>query len=192
MVLAHPELTAQEIAEVYGISDRTVQTMADLVNGISMTAVSDLKRREVDLQAVLGTKMALKSLELLDSDPRGAVSLAFGAKLSAETRKVLTPEQHSRPGGMVAFIEHLDQRQVVIQGQSLKPGDPQTRLSLGGEHEVNQALTVGMSDNDHYDMMEPRPTGAAEVVPPTGGGGVAMSQAELVDGSHDAETFAEE
>ena len=192
LVLARPELTAEEIADVCGVSSRSVARMAEVVSALDLTAVSTLKVREPDLQTVLGTAMALKSLELIDSDPRGAVSLAFGAKLSAETRKTLTPEQTSRPGGMVAFIEHLDNRQVVIQGQALKPLSLDTGLSLGGGDEVIQALTVGMSDNDHYVMAEPQPIATADSMTPTGGGGVARGQGELLERRDDAEIIAEE
>lgn len=192
MVLAHPEMTAQEIAEIYGIGKQTVQTMADLVSSIDLAAVNVLKVREPDLQTVLGTTMALESLKMVKTDPRGAVSLAFGAKLSAETRKALTPEQTSRPGGMVAFIEHLDNRQVVIQGQTLKPASLDTGLSQGGEDAINQGLMALMSDNDHSVNQAPPQVVAADGVPTTGVGGGNLSSGEDQGAERGAETIAEE
>ena len=193
MVLSHPEMTAQELADACGLSVSSVQRMAEVVRGIDISAVNALKVQEPVLQTILGTKMALKSLELIDSDPRGAVSLAFGAKLSAETRKALTPEQTSRPGGMVAFIEHLDNRHITcIAGDALKPPSLDTTFLGGDGDAVNQALTVGMSDNDHSVNQAPPQVVAAEDAHTTGVGGGNLSRDESRGSLSDAETLAEE
>lgn len=160
-VLAFPHLPAQEIAERLGLSTRRVMKTVEVIRAIDMQAVAELKPREMDLQTLLGTRMALKSHELLDSDPRTAVSLAFGAKLTAETRKVLAGNDTSSPRSILAFIENLDNRQVtVIQQNAETPAIPPMII----ESESIQEVTDATSDNTHYDMV----SRAAPMVGPDG------------------------